>query len=69
MRKMTYVFINTNEILDLPKPISTKVQYIGGIALTKPTPLEKVSFLAFKKKTLCHKLAFCSFTYFHFIGI
>uniref|UniRef100_A0A915D9E5 glucuronosyltransferase n=1 Tax=Ditylenchus dipsaci TaxID=166011 RepID=A0A915D9E5_9BILA len=32
---MSYLFLNTNEVLDMPKPISPKVKYVGGIAIGK----------------------------------
>ncbi|KAH7700034.1 UGT-54 protein, partial [Aphelenchoides avenae] len=31
--RMSYVFMNNNELLDMPRPQSSKVKYIGGIAM------------------------------------
>jgi UDP-glucoronosyl and UDP-glucosyl transferase len=35
-RKMSYFFLNTNEIIDVGKPLSAKVKFIGGIGMRKP---------------------------------
>ncbi|KAK6751068.1 hypothetical protein RB195_002814 [Necator americanus] len=35
------VFVNTDEIIEKPRPLSHKVKYIGGIALSEPKPLTK----------------------------
>ncbi|EYC10601.1 hypothetical protein Y032_0054g2453 [Ancylostoma ceylanicum] len=39
LRNSDLVFVNTNEIIEKPRPLSHKVKYIGGIALRKPKPL------------------------------
>ncbi|KAI1697771.1 UDP-glucoronosyl and UDP-glucosyl transferase domain-containing protein [Ditylenchus destructor] len=38
---MSFLFLNTDEILDIPKPISPKVKFIGGIAMKKPKELSQ----------------------------
>ncbi|KAH7727100.1 UGT-51 protein [Aphelenchoides avenae] len=38
-KRMTYVFLNTDEVLDMPKPSSPKLKYIGGIAVKTPKKL------------------------------
>uniref|UniRef100_A0A915CLS1 glucuronosyltransferase n=1 Tax=Ditylenchus dipsaci TaxID=166011 RepID=A0A915CLS1_9BILA len=39
--KMSYFFVNTNEILDINKPISAKIKFVGGIAMKKPKKLDE----------------------------
>ncbi|KAL6737672.1 hypothetical protein Aduo_011298 [Ancylostoma duodenale] len=39
LRSSDLVFVNANEIIEKPRPLSHKVKYIGGIALPKPKPL------------------------------
>ncbi|KAI6171606.1 UDP-glucuronosyltransferase [Aphelenchoides bicaudatus] len=34
------IFVNVDEFLDFPRPITHKVHYIGGIGMKKPEPLE-----------------------------
>ncbi|CAD5216047.1 unnamed protein product [Bursaphelenchus xylophilus] len=36
LRKSSYLFVNVHDQLDHPRPITRKVQYIGGIAVKKP---------------------------------
>ncbi|VDM44884.1 unnamed protein product [Toxocara canis] len=40
-RNAAIAFINTPQIVDIPKPISSKIIYIGGIAMRKPSTLSK----------------------------
>ncbi|KAI6221524.1 Glucuronosyltransferase [Aphelenchoides besseyi] len=40
IKTISYVFLNTNEILDIPQPLSNKYKYVAGITL-KPT-IEKL---------------------------
>lgn len=35
VERLGFVFLNTNELLDLAKPISAKIKYIGGIGAQK----------------------------------
>ncbi|KAI6184589.1 Glucuronosyltransferase [Aphelenchoides bicaudatus] len=42
-RNMTFVLVNSHEVLNVPKPTSAKVKHIGGIAVQKPKPSQKVS--------------------------
>lgn len=35
-------FVNVDETIDFPRPITSKVIYIGGIGNTEPKPLDKV---------------------------
>ncbi|KIH60020.1 UDP-glucoronosyl and UDP-glucosyl transferase [Ancylostoma duodenale] len=42
LRSSDLVFVNANEIIEKPRPLSHKVKYIGGIALPKPKPLPNV---------------------------
>ncbi|KAI1701341.1 UDP-glucoronosyl and UDP-glucosyl transferase domain-containing protein [Ditylenchus destructor] len=39
MQRTSFVFINVNEFVDIGRPISPKIKYIGGIALKKPKEL------------------------------
>ncbi|CAI5451469.1 unnamed protein product [Caenorhabditis angaria] len=34
-------FINSNEVMEKPRPISHRIQYIGGINLRSPKPIDK----------------------------
>lgn len=42
MRNLSFVFVNTNEFLQLPKPTSHKVIQVGGIVQPIPVPLSEV---------------------------
>uniref|UniRef100_A0A0N5AEB0 glucuronosyltransferase n=1 Tax=Syphacia muris TaxID=451379 RepID=A0A0N5AEB0_9BILA len=37
----SYMFVNADEFLEFPRPITHKIVYIGGIAVPKPQPLDK----------------------------
>uniref|UniRef100_A0A914S304 glucuronosyltransferase n=1 Tax=Parascaris equorum TaxID=6256 RepID=A0A914S304_PAREQ len=39
--KSTFVFVNADEFVEFPRPITHKIVYVGGIAVDKPKPLEK----------------------------
>ncbi|KAI1706221.1 UDP-glucoronosyl and UDP-glucosyl transferase domain-containing protein [Ditylenchus destructor] len=39
MQRTSFIFINVNEFVDIGRPISSKIKYIGGIALKKPKEL------------------------------
>ncbi|KAI1707069.1 UDP-glucoronosyl and UDP-glucosyl transferase domain-containing protein [Ditylenchus destructor] len=39
MRRTSFLFVNINEYLDISRPISSKIKFIGGIALKKPKEL------------------------------
>uniref|UniRef100_A0A1I7XFH7 glucuronosyltransferase n=1 Tax=Heterorhabditis bacteriophora TaxID=37862 RepID=A0A1I7XFH7_HETBA len=39
--KINYLLVNIDEYLDIARPVSQKVKYIGGIALGKPGKLDK----------------------------
>lgn len=39
----SYYFINADPIIDLPRPISAKILYIGGVGIEKVEPLNEVS--------------------------
>ncbi|KAI1716699.1 UDP-glucoronosyl and UDP-glucosyl transferase domain-containing protein [Ditylenchus destructor] len=39
MRRTSFIFLNVNEYLEIPRPISSKIKFIGGIALKKPKEL------------------------------
>ena len=41
--KSPLLFINSEELLDFPRPILHKVIYIGGIGMKEAAPLKKVS--------------------------
>lgn len=36
------VFVNSDELFDIPRPILHKIIYIGGLDMKKPKPLTKV---------------------------
>ncbi|KAH7700730.1 CRE-UGT-54 protein [Aphelenchoides avenae] len=40
MRRASFHFINSNEVLDMARPVSHKVKYIGGAAMPRAKPLE-----------------------------
>ena len=40
--RASFVFLNSNEHLEIARPISAKTKFIGGIAVEAPTPLEPV---------------------------
>ena len=40
--RLCFVFLNTNEFLDLAKPISPKIKFIGGIGMSRKRQ-EKIS--------------------------
>lgn len=40
-QKAAIAFINTHQLLDIPRPISNKIVYIGGIAMKQRTKLDK----------------------------
>jgi hypothetical protein len=42
-RNMTFVLVNSHEVLNVPKPTSAKVKHIGGIAVQKPKSTQKFS--------------------------
>uniref|UniRef100_A0A1I7WE82 glucuronosyltransferase n=1 Tax=Heterorhabditis bacteriophora TaxID=37862 RepID=A0A1I7WE82_HETBA len=42
VRNIDIVFVNSNEIIEKPRPLSHKVKYIGGAALPKAKPVTKV---------------------------
>uniref|UniRef100_A0A0M3IJV7 UDP-glucuronosyltransferase n=1 Tax=Ascaris lumbricoides TaxID=6252 RepID=A0A0M3IJV7_ASCLU len=39
--KSTFVFVNADEFVEFPRPITHKIVYVGGIAVDKPKPLRK----------------------------
>jgi glucuronosyltransferase len=39
---MTYVFVNADEVLGIPKPSSPKIKHIGGIAVAEPKKLPRL---------------------------
>ncbi|CAI2353059.1 unnamed protein product [Caenorhabditis sp. 36 PRJEB53466] len=45
-------FINSNEIMEKPRPLSHRVQYIGGINLPDPKPLDAVFDRLLSEKTV-----------------
>uniref|UniRef100_A0A914EHU7 glucuronosyltransferase n=1 Tax=Acrobeloides nanus TaxID=290746 RepID=A0A914EHU7_9BILA len=49
---LTYIFLNTNELLDMSRPVTAKVKYIGGIAMGAKKSLneEFESFLSLSSK-------------------
>jgi len=62
--RMTYLFLNTNEVLNVPKPISSKVKFIGGIAMKGPKPVTAVcGCLLFQDghliSTICRNSTLC----------
>lgn len=55
MRQVAYVFVNANDFTELPRPLTHKIIYIGGIGVRKPKKLNKVcrweiNFYAFLRK-------------------
>ncbi len=42
MSQSSFMFVNSNEYLEYPRPISHRIIYIGGIGLIEPKPLDKV---------------------------
>ncbi|GMT23559.1 hypothetical protein PFISCL1PPCAC_14856, partial [Pristionchus fissidentatus] len=40
-RKVSYDFVNTIALMDEPRPISSRIKYIGGIGFPQPKPLSK----------------------------
>lgn len=50
-------FINSPQIVDIPRPISSKIVYVGGIAMKKSSDLSKVSVTASFRT---HKTIQCS---------
>ncbi|KAH7717893.1 UGT-54 protein [Aphelenchoides avenae] len=38
-KRQTFLFLNTDELIDMTRPYSSKVKYIGGIAVKEPRPL------------------------------
>src|SRR4051794_35098454 len=46
VQEASIVFVNINEFLDFPRPISHKMHYCGGIGMTTPEKLAPVSFFA-----------------------
>jgi hypothetical protein len=49
-------FVNTNDALDLPRPTTSLIHHIGGIAIREPKELDKVLILIVKRKK--NKLGF-----------
>uniref|UniRef100_A0A915A971 glucuronosyltransferase n=1 Tax=Parascaris univalens TaxID=6257 RepID=A0A915A971_PARUN len=45
----SYVFINSNELFELPRPLSHKMIYVGGIALPKQKRLPEVYLKLFSE--------------------
>uniref|UniRef100_A0A0M3IW82 glucuronosyltransferase n=1 Tax=Ascaris lumbricoides TaxID=6252 RepID=A0A0M3IW82_ASCLU len=45
----SFVFINSNELFELPRPVSHKMIYVGGIALPKRKELPEVYLKLFSK--------------------
>ncbi|KAI6220112.1 Glucuronosyltransferase [Aphelenchoides fujianensis] len=41
MQKVDYVWVNTNEQLDIARPTTSKFKFVGGIALKPPTSLDE----------------------------
>lgn len=39
-----YLFVNTDEFLDFPRPINHRIVYVGGIGVEAPKQLESVRF-------------------------
>ncbi|KAI6221557.1 Glucuronosyltransferase [Aphelenchoides besseyi] len=35
-KNLNFIFLNTHELLAMPKPISSKIKFIGGLALKRP---------------------------------
>lgn len=42
MKESSLVFVNTEEFLEFPRPISRKIVFIGGIAVPEISQLPKV---------------------------
>lgn len=42
MAQTAFVFVNNVEFIEFPRPITSKVLYIGGIGVEEPNPLPKV---------------------------
>jgi hypothetical protein len=43
MWEPSVMFVNVDEFIEFPRPITHKIHYIGGIGMTKPEKLEAVS--------------------------
>ena len=57
--RLGFLFLNTNELLDLAKPISSKVKFIGGIAMQQgATELDEVFAFNNGRKEFCYKQDF-----------
>ena len=46
LRKTSFVFTNMPEFLDIPRPMSSKLVHVGGIAMSKAKPLTTVRFFS-----------------------
>ncbi|VDK31203.1 unnamed protein product [Gongylonema pulchrum] len=57
IRKSTFAFANSEELLEFPRLFSHKVVFIGGIAVDTPKPLNKVYKIHFGKNDLCKDTA------------
>jgi hypothetical protein len=49
MSQSSFMFVNSNEYLEYPRPISHRIIYIGGIGLIEPKPLDKVCIVNLTK--------------------
>lgn len=43
MKNLIYIFLNTDEIIDIIKPISPKIKYIGGIKLQQNKTITSIT--------------------------
>lgn len=57
MSETTYLFVNTNEFLELPRPLTHKIIYVGGTSVSKSKKVDEVGgwFLSYIDKN-CKKL-------------
>uniref|UniRef100_A0A0N5ABX1 glucuronosyltransferase n=1 Tax=Syphacia muris TaxID=451379 RepID=A0A0N5ABX1_9BILA len=42
--KSAFVFVNTDEYIEFPRPINHKIIFVGGIAVAKPKPLPPIFY-------------------------
>lgn len=47
MKNIIYIFLNTDEIIDIIKPISPKIKYIGGIKLQQDNQIDPITDVCF----------------------
>lgn len=60
-KKTTLAFVNADEFFELPRPITHRIIYIGGIGVPKANKLSTVCFVSFLITFTEKSLALCTY--------